>query len=71
LRAAQPNEVGEEWHVGCGGAEPGAEIIPERDAEFGASLGEAEEGVSAVAAGVAAGAAADFAPGDLTADVVF
>ena len=36
----------------------------------GASLGEAEESVAAVASDIAAGAAADLAPGHLAADVV-
>jgi hypothetical protein len=71
LYAAQSDEVGKGWRVGFGNAQPGAEIIPERDAELGAGLDEAEEGVPAVAAGVAAGAAADFAPGDLTAGCRF
>ena len=50
--------------------EPAAEIIPESDAHLGASLGQPEEGVAAVATDVAAGATADFAFGHLTADVV-
>src|SRR3982074_3419812 len=54
-----------------GDIEPGAEIIPEGDAELGAGFGEAEEGIPAVASGIAAGAAADFAFGDVAADVVF
>ena len=51
-------------------AEPGAEIVPEAEAELAAGLEQAEEGVAAVAAGVAAGAGADLAPGDLGADVI-
>ena len=47
-----------------------AEVVPEGDAELGAGLGEAEEGVAAVAAGVAAGSAADLALGDLATNVV-
>src|SRR6266852_3551508 len=54
-----------------GDIEPGTEIIPEGDAELGAGFGEAEEGIPAVASGIAAGAAADFAFGDVAADVVF
>ena len=45
--------------------------MPEWYAELGAGLGEAEEGVSAVSTGVASGAAADLAFGDLAADIVF
>jgi hypothetical protein len=47
-----------------------AEVVPEGDAEFGAGLVEAQEGVAAVAAGVAAGSAADLALGDLATNVV-
>ena len=50
--------------------EPAAEIVPERYAEFGASLGDAEEGVTAVTSGIASRAAADLAPGHLAANVV-
>jgi hypothetical protein len=50
--------------------EPAAEIIPESDAQLGASLRQTKEGVAAVATDVAAGATADFAFGYLTADVV-
>ena len=49
---------------------PAAKIIPESDAQLGASLGQTKEGVAAVATDVAAGATADFAFGHLTADVV-
>src|SRR5713226_2430941 len=54
-----------------GDIEPGTERIPEGDAELGAGFGEAEEGIPAVASGIAAGAAADFAFGEVAADVVF
>jgi hypothetical protein len=47
-----------------------AEIIPECDFELGASLEKTEEGVAAVATDIAAGAAAELASGDVTADVV-
>jgi hypothetical protein len=50
--------------------EPRAEIVPDGDFEFCAGLDETEEGVAAVAAGIASGASADLTPGDLTADVV-
>ena len=58
---------------GCGSwdTEPRAEVIPEADAELGAGLGEREEGVAGVATRIAAGAARDFAPGDVATDVVF
>ena len=69
--AAAADEV---WKVRdgrtAGDAEPGAEIVPEGDAELPAGLGEAEEGVAAVAADVAVGSAADLALGHLAADVV-
>src|SRR6202140_5833439 len=41
-------EVGDGWVAGDD--EPRAEVVPERDAELGAGLGEAEEGIAAVAA---------------------
>jgi hypothetical protein len=47
-----------------------AEIVPEGDAELRTGLGEAEKSIAAIAAGVAAGAAADLSLGDLAADVV-
>src|SRR6202158_6525353 len=52
-------EVGDGWVAGDD--EPGAEVVPERDAELGAGLGEAEEDIAAVAAGLAARAATDLA----------
>src|SRR5271165_6189716 len=69
--AAAADEVGEAGHRrGAGGTEPGAEIVPEREAELLARLAEAEEGVAAVAAGAGLGAAANLAFGHLAADVV-
>ena len=69
--AATADEV---WQVRngwpAGEAEPAAEIVPEGDAELGAGFGQAEEGIAAVAAGIAAGAATDLALGDIGADVV-
>ena len=55
---------------GTDDAEPGAEIVPERDAELPAGLAEAQEGVAAVASDVGLGSAADLALGHLAADVV-
>src|SRR5271157_3968007 len=70
--AATADEVCERPYRGSvGHPEPGAEILPEGDAELAACLAEAEECVSAIAAGVAAGAAADGTLGHLAADVVF
>src|SRR5271157_5931115 len=70
--AATADEVCERPYRGSAGhPEPGAEVVPEGDAELTASLAEAEECVPAVAAGVAAGAAADGTLGHLAADVVF
>src|SRR5450432_2730319 len=54
----------------AGGAQTATEIMPERHAVLVAGLGEAEEGITAVASGVAACSAADLAAGDLAADVV-
>jgi len=65
------DQFGEGWDDGaCGNRQPGTEIIPERDVELGAGLDDAEEGVATVAADIAAGAAADLAPGDMAADVI-
>src|SRR4051794_14483570 len=57
--------------AGIGAAQPGAEIIPEGEAELGAGFGEAEKGIAAIAPAIAAGAAADLALGHLAADGVF
>ena len=54
----------------AGDGEPVAEVVPEGDAELGAGLSQTEEGISAVAAGVAARPAADLALGDLTTNIV-
>src|SRR3954447_19668652 len=65
----------EVWKVrderSAGEFEPGAEVVPEGDAELPAGLGQTKEGVAAVAAAVAVGATADLTLGHLTADVVF
>src|SRR5947209_18385579 len=69
--AALADEIRQVWDGRLAGdAEPGSEIVPEAEAELGAGLGEAEEGVAAVAARVAASATADLSAGDLGADVV-
>ena len=65
------DEVGEVGNLAVRrGIESIAEIVPEEDAELAAGLGEAEEGIAAIASGVAAGSAAELSPGDLAADVV-
>jgi len=51
--------------------ETAAQIVPESDAVLGAGFGEAEEGIAAIAADVAACSCADFALGHLASDVVF
>ena len=61
----QGRDVDAVWHC-----EPRSEIIPEGDAKLCAGLAEAEEGIAAVATGVASCAAADLALGDLAADIV-
>ena len=48
-----------------------SEVVPECDAEFGARLGQSEEGIAAVTSEIAAGSSADFTPCYLTSDVVF
>jgi hypothetical protein len=65
------DKVGEIGHVGMAwGGETVAKMVPEGNAEFVAGFCQAEESIAAVAAGVAAGAAADLSPGDLAADIV-
>jgi len=54
----------------AGSVEAAAEIVPEADAEFGASLHQAKEGIAGIAAGGRPGSAGDLAPRDLAADVV-
>jgi hypothetical protein len=64
------------WRPGSGEDQFGqdrqscTEVVPERDFEFGAGLDDAEEGVTAIAADIAAGTAAELAPGHVAADVV-
>ena len=52
-------------------AEPAAEIIPERHAELGAGLGEAEESIAAITAEIAACSGTDLPAGNLASNVVF
>ena len=56
--------------MAAGDGQSGAEIVPERDFELGAGLGQTEEGVSTVANDIAARAAADLSAGDVAADAV-
>ena len=51
--------------------EPAAQIIPDRDAQFVTRLGEAQEPIMGLPAGLTSGSGADFPPYDVTADVVF
>src|SRR5271168_594525 len=68
---ARADDFGEGGNgLGTWNEEARAQIVQEADAEFAASFVEAEEGVAAVAAGIAAGSAADLALGDLATDVV-
>jgi hypothetical protein len=46
------------------------EVVPKADAELGAGLGEGEEGIARIATEIATGAAGDFAPCDVTTDIV-
>ena len=69
--AAHSDEIWQAWDGWLiWDGEPVAKIFPIGDSEFGAGLGEAEKGVSAVASGLAARSSADFAFCDLTADIV-
>jgi hypothetical protein len=69
--AALLDESGQGWDIGVvWHSETRAEIVPECDSELCAGLGEAEEGIAAIATGVASGASADLSLDDLAADVV-
>ena len=57
--------------MGSRDGEAGAEVVEERDLEFGAGLGEAEHDVAGVASLVADRSAGDLPLGDDDADVVF
>jgi len=52
-----------------GDVEAIAEVVPEREAELGCGVHEAEEGVATVATEGHLGAAADLAPGNVQADL--
>ena len=56
--------------VGAGDFEAVAEVVPGGEAEFLASLDEAEEGVAGLLSGLGSGSAGDLASGDAGADVV-
>src|SRR3954452_7332365 len=69
--AASSDEVGQVRDSGLvRDSEPSAKVVPEAEAELGTGLRQAEAAVPAIASGVAAGSAADLAPGHLGADVV-
>src|ERR1700712_6081172 len=69
--AATLDEVGQVRDSGLvWDGEPGAEVVPERHSELLAGFHQAQERIPTVASGVAAGSAADLAPGDLSADVI-
>ena len=53
-----------------GHPEPAAQIIPHGDAELAACLGEAQEGIAAITAGIAACPSADLPARDITTDVI-
>ena len=68
--AAAPDDIWQERYSGLpGNAETAAEIIPKRDAQLGAGLGEPEEAIATVSPDITAGAAADLALGHVAADV--
>jgi hypothetical protein len=65
------DDFGQVWYgLGAWDGESVAQVIPERDFELGAGFGEAEKGVATVTTDIAAGAGADFASGDVAANVV-
>src|SRR3954454_18396574 len=57
-REDEIGQIGDGWRGGC--IEAGAEVVPERQAEFPAGLHQAEKGVAAGAAGIGAGAGGDL-----------
>src|SRR6478609_356671 len=50
--------------------EPAAEVVPRRDAQLVAGLGETQKRIATIATGIAARPAADLPPCDVAADVV-
>src|SRR4051812_42900515 len=68
---ASSDEVGQVWNGGLvWDGEPSAQVVPERHAELLAGFHQAQEHIPAIPAHVAAGSAADLAPGHLGPDVV-
>src|SRR3954453_11707610 len=68
---ASSDEVGQVWNGGLvWDGEPSAEVVPERHSELLAGFHQAQEHIPAIPAHVAAGSAADLAPGYLGPDVV-
>src|SRR3954465_13897704 len=68
---ASSDEVGQVWNGGLvWDGEPGAGVVPERHTKLLAGFHQAQERVPAIPAHVAAGSAADLAPGHLGPDVV-
>ena len=59
--SAAPDQLGQRRHGSLtGNVEAAAEIVPERDALFGAGLEQPEEGIATIPPDIAAGAAANF-----------
>ena len=54
-----------------GHVESATQIIPDRDTQFVACLGDAQEGVAAIPSDLTEGSGADLSPSEVTADVVF
>src|SRR3954453_22816758 len=68
---ASSDEVGQVWNGGLvWDGEPSAQVVPERHSELLAGFHQAQEHIPAIPAHVAAGSAADLAPGHPGADVV-
>src|SRR3954453_21423672 len=68
---ASSDEVGQVWNGGLvWDGEPSAQVVPERHSKLLAGFHQAQEHIPAIPAHVAAGSAADLAPGHLGADVV-
>src|SRR5208282_683925 len=54
-----------------GHLQPAAKIIPHRDAQLVAGLGETQKRIATIAADIAARPRTDLAPRDITTDVIF